>query len=82
MRLLFSIFLASNSAHEDGHGIESGPGGPGHGENISKEMIVCGENEFFNDCPLCTDSMCDGTPQGEFAKGLFKPRFDWPTVPC
>ena len=63
MRLLLSIFLATSSAHDDGHG--TGPGGPGHGEN-SKEMIVCDENELFDDCPLCSDSMCDGTPQGGF----------------
>ena len=66
MRLLLSIFLASGSAHDDGHGI--GPGGPGHSEN-SKEMIVCDENEIFDDCPLCSDSMCDGTPQ----EGFFRP---------
>ena len=63
MRLLLSIFLASGSAHDDDHGI--GPGGPGHSEN-SKEMIVCDENEIFDDCPLCSDSMCDGTPQEGF----------------
>ena len=66
MRLLLSVFLASGSAHDDGHGI--GPGGPGHSEN-SKEMIVCDENEIFDDCPLCSDSMCDGTPQ----EGFFHP---------
>ena len=63
MRLLFSIFVTSSSAHDDGHGI--GLSGPGNGEN-SKEMIVCDENEFFDDCPLCSDSMCDGTPQRGF----------------
>ena len=66
MRLLLSVFLASGSAHDDGHGI--GPGGPGHSKN-SKEMIVCDENEIFDDCPLCSDSMCDGTPQ----EGFFRP---------
>ena len=67
MRLLLSVFLASGSAHDDGHGI--GPGGPGHSEN-SKEMIVCDENEIFDDCPLCSDSMCDGTPQEGFFRYL------------
>ena len=73
MRLLYSFFLTTSLSHENGpgnqgrSGIENGPGGPGNGGN-SKEMIVCGENEFFDDCPLCTDSMCDGTPQGGFLR--------------
>ena len=80
MRLLYSFFLTTSLSQEDGKdnpgrsSTGNGSGGPGNGDN-SKEMIVCGENEFFDDCPLCTDSMCDGTPQGGFLESDPKQAF-------
>ena len=49
--------------HEVATWIIEGPGPDGPGvENNSKEMIVCDENEVFEDCSLCSDPLCDGTP--------------------